>query len=406
MQESIQTEILIVGGGPAGLLAGAAAASAGASTLLIESEQKIGDPVHTSGATAVKTMLDFNIPRQYYHPINRWRISSPLNSAVFNQTDPWGCIVDVAGMYQYLAAQAERQGTKILTGVRALQPSMSDGRVIGCSALSNSGNRINITSKILIDASGYAGDISVKAGLHPKFNRFGVGAEYELIAPDYPQEEAFLMVGNRYAPCGYAWAFPWGNRRVRLGVGILHSDSIANPKEYLHMFLRDSPIFGINLADNQIVERHFGLVPANGLADKLVGNGIMAVGDSAGQASLIVGEGIRLSMWAGRLAGETAASAVKNGRYNSGELRHYEQVFNLKYRRDLKIGYLLNTSLARWSDARWDAGIELLKSMPIKLLAQLLQSQFSSPELASWLAARPRLWPKAIKYGIKLIGHK
>jgi digeranylgeranylglycerophospholipid reductase len=111
-------------------------------------------------------------------------------------------------------------------------------------------------------------------------------------------------------------------------------------------------------------------------------------------------------MWAGRLAGEIAARAVKNGHYDGAEMKSYEQVFNSKYRRDLKIGYLLNTSLARWSDARWDAGIELLKSMPPELLAQLLQSQFSSSGFTSWLAARPRLWPKVIKYGIKMIGLK
>jgi digeranylgeranylglycerophospholipid reductase len=111
-------------------------------------------------------------------------------------------------------------------------------------------------------------------------------------------------------------------------------------------------------------------------------------------------------MWAGRLAGETAANALKKGRYDRQELKNYERVFNSKYQRDLKIGYLLNTSLARWSDARWDAGIELLKSMPNDLLAQLLQSQFSSPEFALFLAARPRLWPKVIKYGVKMLGHR
>ena len=31
-------------------------------------------------------------------------------------------------------------------------------------------------------------------------------------------------MGSKYAPRGYAWAFPRGNGRVRLGVGVLHPD--------------------------------------------------------------------------------------------------------------------------------------------------------------------------------------
>jgi digeranylgeranylglycerophospholipid reductase len=258
----------------------------------------------------------------------------------------------------------------------------------------------------VIDASGYTADLSKQAGLHPGFTRYGVGAEYELIAPDCRQDEAVLIMGNRYAPCGYAWAFPWGEHRVRLGVGILHADSTANPKEYLPRFLAEAGNFDINLSGYQIKENHFGLVPADGIAKYFVSPGLMAVGDAAGQASLIAGEGIRLSMRAGLLAGQTAAQAVKKGQFERRDLISYERVFNAQYRRNLKIGYLLNTSLARWNDERWDQGVELLKSVPDRLLTQLLQSEFSSLDFTLWLASRPRLWPKALKYGLKMIGTK
>ncbi len=157
---------MIIGGGPAGLSAAETAASSGVKTLLIESAPAIGHPVHTSGATAIKTMLDFNIPRQYYHPIHRWRICSPQNSVIFEQPQPWGCIIDVQGTYQYLAARAASKKAIILTGIRAVQPTIKNGRVEGCKAIVDTEKVLKISSKILIDASGYAGDISKQSGLH------------------------------------------------------------------------------------------------------------------------------------------------------------------------------------------------------------------------------------------------
>ena len=49
-------DVLIVGGGPAGLAAAEAAASQGARTLLLERQHEIGYPVHTSGGSWISDM--------------------------------------------------------------------------------------------------------------------------------------------------------------------------------------------------------------------------------------------------------------------------------------------------------------------------------------------------------------
>jgi len=59
-------------------------------------------------------------------------------------------------------------------------------------------------------------------GLDPGIRRFGVGAEYDLYAPHCDQSEVLLIAGSDFAPSGYAWVFPWGRHRVRVGVGIIH----------------------------------------------------------------------------------------------------------------------------------------------------------------------------------------
>ena len=76
-------DVLVVGGGPAGLMAAYAAASGGCSTLVVERGAEIGDPVHTSGATAVRTMQRFDIPEELYHVVNRLRMCSPGEAATF-----------------------------------------------------------------------------------------------------------------------------------------------------------------------------------------------------------------------------------------------------------------------------------------------------------------------------------
>ena len=61
--------VLVVGGGPAGLAAAEAAAKRGVSTLLLERQNEIGYPIHTSGGSWVKDMQALNVPTHLYHPI-------------------------------------------------------------------------------------------------------------------------------------------------------------------------------------------------------------------------------------------------------------------------------------------------------------------------------------------------
>ncbi|MEC9272660.1 MAG: NAD(P)/FAD-dependent oxidoreductase, partial [Chloroflexota bacterium] len=155
--------------------------------------------------------------------------------------------------------------------------------------------------------------LSKQATLHAEFTSCGVGSEYDLSAPRCNQEEALLILGSQYTPTGYAWVFPSGEDRVCVGVGILHSDSRANPKDYLADVMEDIHRFRVDLTGSEVREYHFELIPSSGLASRFSGDRIMAVGDASGQATLVAGEGIRLSMQAGLMAGQTAVRAISYG---------------------------------------------------------------------------------------------
>lgn len=403
MVEPIQADVLIVGGGPAGLCAAEAAASSGVVTLLLEREEQIGSPVHTSGATAIQIMHRLNVPQQLYHPIRYLRFCSPNEVGIFDYAEPVICVVDVRGFYQYLAERALNKGATILTGIEAIEPVCDGGFVTGCKAIRNGLEQVFVSCKILIDASGYGAAISKKAGLHAGFARFGVGAEYELIAPNCRQDEMVIIVGSQYAPSGYAWVFPWGNNRVRLGVGILHPDSRADPRDYLKILFQRAGTLDINLTGAKIIEHHNGMVPSDGLAPNMVGNSIMAVGDAAGQASLIAGEGIRLSLQSGQIAGDTAARAVLQGKRDRQALLQYERQFRSMYGRDLSLGHMVNRRMTQWDDNKWDERLRALKTMSPALVINLLRSRFPLSNIFSWLVVRPRWWPKTLQFGIRVL---
>jgi digeranylgeranylglycerophospholipid reductase len=391
-------DVLVAGGGPAGLAVAAEVARQGLSVLLVEREEEIGVPVHTSGGTAPATVARHGIPRELYHPITTLRFVGPASAAVFSYEQPVLVIIDVRGTYQFLASRAESLGAQVETGTVARKPILAaDGTVEGLF-VEHEGELAERPARVVVDATGYRAAISKLAGLHAGFDRFGVGAEVELIAPRCRQDEVVLIVGSRYAPAGYGWVFPWGQDRVRVGVGVHHGDVRSNPRDHLDLLLEEAGRLGVDLDGAKRVEDHFGLIPAHSLPPQFSGRGIMAVGDAACQATLVVGEGIRVSLDAGGEAGRVAAAAIHAGTYRDGGLVPYEEWFRRSYERSLKIGHIINRRLASFDDPEWDEKFELLQAVPRDALPRVLQSDFSMRTVALMLTGSPRLWRSMAKY--------
>jgi digeranylgeranylglycerophospholipid reductase len=393
---NLKYDVLIAGAGPAGISAAYAAASDGASVLLVEQNSEIGSPTRTSGGSFIRELVELGIPEALFHPIRQVRFLSPNHCAAFRYDDPVACIIDVSGVYQHLAVSAAKAGATIWLASKALKVLKTDGRVTGLQVETRTRSQVDICADVVIDATGYKGDLLRQAGVTTQIQRFGVGAEFDLFAPHCNQDEALLVVGSQFAPAGYGWVFPWGEQRVRVGVGVIHPDDATNPVDLLDSFVAAAARMGVDLTGAQPIEYHYGLIPSD-MCETFVGDGILAVGDAAGHASTLVGEGIRWAIMAGRMAGKVAASASKRGDASASFLSQFQSEWLGQYGRNLRIANIINRTIAKWDDRKWDEWTKLMTMLSPAEFATALKTNFS----VGWGVGVALAHPQLAKAGLQ-----
>ncbi len=389
MPENI--DILIVGGGPAGLAAAGSAARQGVQVHILERHNEIGYPIHTSGGSWISDMQALSIPEHLYHPITSVYFVSPQREVLLRYNPAVACVVDVRGLYQHLASRAIAAGAVLHMRHVVEQAITENGRVLGVTARNHVGERISLEAPITIDASGFSRHVGVRADIGKAFHRYGYGAEYDLYAPHYPQDELYLIMGSKFAPKGYAWAFPRGNGRVRLGVGVLHPDCDEDARAYLDSIIHDLPQFAGKFKGASPVEYHTGLFPSEGPLERFSRDGLLLAGDAGGHGSTLVGEGIRFAIYSGQMAGEVAAQAVKAGDTSAAFLGRFDKAWRARFGRDMDIAYMINRRVANYSDEQWDNILDLMRRLTPAQVAQALRGDFSAGLVMGVLAHNPGL---------------
>jgi digeranylgeranylglycerophospholipid reductase len=394
-------DIVIVGGGPAGLCAAARTAAAGLSTLVVERNSAIGIPLRTSGASWIEELAALGVPERFHVPMRRIRVIAPHTEAVFDYREPRICVLDVRAFYQWLAQCALDAGARIRLGTRAADVVEANGRVAGVRVREAGGRTADLPARVVVDATGYPSALARRMRLHDGFAAFGVGAELDLHAPRFDPHEALLIVGREFAPHGYAWAFPYGGGRVRLGVGLGRPHSDADPHACLDAIRARVPALA-PLVGASPIEAHVGLIPlVPPRSVPLARNGLVVAGDAAGQASALVGEGIRFAMHAGRAAGDAIAAACAAGDLGDAALGRYADAWRRR-ERNLRFAFEIYRRIVPYDDDDWDREVGQLTRLSPDQFAQGLKGDFT----LRWLmTVAPRytgmLVPRRFRDGVR-----
>lgn len=384
-------DIAVVGGGPAGLSAAYTAAMAGAKVILFEKDQSIAHNIRTSGVTWISEMERLGMPSKFYNPIQNYRFVSPSNDLIIRGDAAKSCVLDVRAAYQHLAFLAAREGAQLMIKSIVTDVIKEGQRVAGVKASTPAG-KLTVHSRLVIDASGFSTSVGRKAGVVGQWKRYGVGAEYECYCDDIDSTTWALMVGQNYSDAGYAWFFPLSKNRVRVGVGIGRPESNAEPLDKLNKIIekRLKPLDAIGDGKIQPLELHYGFIPNEGVRHNSIADGLIMVGDSAGQSNPLVLEGIRYAIDFGRLAGRVGADSLS---HNSDRESLLEYERSWKAKAESRIHSALKVQM-RWiglTDEQWDKEIEILRDMTVDEFLDFIKADFSRVNMMKLALHHPKV---------------
>ena len=384
-------DLVIVGAGPAGSSAAFTASSQGVSVALLEKEKEVAETVRTSGVTWIADAKEFGIPEECYNPISNYSFCSPTKSVTISDDIAKAAVLDVRKTYRHLAEQAHHSGTKLFLNTNVTQiVTDDDNKPIGVVA-KISETQVKFNAKMIIDCSGFQSVVVKSLGLAEQWSRFGAGAEYEVKAENVQSDTWWLMVGQEYSPAGYAWIFPVSKDTVRIGVGVGKPESDVDPTERLDKLIEEKKGPIKELGDIRKIEFHYGLIPNDGLSRKTVYDNLILVGDSAGQANPLVLEGIRYAIRFGRVAGKTAANAIKSGDTTQKSLEPYEK--NWKKAIESKINSASKIQ-SRWiglSDDEWEKELEIISELSADEFLDFIRADFSVSSIVRLATHHPKL---------------
>jgi len=321
-----ETDVVVIGAGPAGLIAAREAASRQAGVVVLEEHEEIGKPCHCAGLLSLKGLERLDMPTDGAYIKNKVRgarFYSPSGlTFTVEKDEPVACVIDRSVFDKYLAQKAAEAGARIILSeqVKALEHG-KEGVVV------QSENR-GIHVKVAIDAEGASSRILKAAGLKPIDRETTVtGVQCDLRNVSMNQDYVELHFGSKTSPGFFAWVIPLSSDVARVGLGCKG----GNPKEHLDEFAKKR--FGV---ENLDVGIRSGLIVTGGPIDRAFGDRFLVVGDAAGQVKPTTGGGVIIGGICASIAGQTAAEAVERSDCSSSFLSQYEYSWRGELSKDFR----------------------------------------------------------------------
>jgi len=332
-------DVIVVGGGPAGLSAAISAAKAGMKTVVIErgdypgTKNVMGGVLYTKSTDSVipdfwkEAPLERPVIEQRYGFLNGDSLVSGTYRDPAWADPPFNAHTVLRVKFdRWLAKKAEEHGVMIITET-VVEDLLYHGDIVAGVRTGRADG--DLGAKVVILAEGVNAFIAKKAGLAPQLRTDTVAvAVKEIISlPAEKIEDRFCLEPNEGATIELfgdstdgmlGTAFIYTNKdSLSIGVGALLQPLIRKkwtPNDLLEA-LKAKPFVKRLIQGGEVKEYLAHLIPEGGYSamPKLYRQGVLVAGDTAMLVNGIHREGSNLAMTSGKIAGEVAAQAIQSG---------------------------------------------------------------------------------------------
>ena len=358
-------DVLVVGAGPGGAVAAwqAKLAAPELAVVLLERDRAVGSPVRCAegvGDAGLREFADPDGADWAARRITRVIFQAPDDTEVLVAERGIGWVLDRTRFDAYLAAEASRAGAEVLVGAEATAMARNGGDRWHVRVKERGQEEI-YRARVVIGADGVETMVGRWAGLDTRVPSRDMEscAQYVLQGIDFDPDAIYLQFSDAIAPGGYAWIFPKavGVANVGLGMVALKSDG-RNARQYLDAWIARRFPNGARTGYT------VGGVIVHTTIKKTYAEGVMVAGDAAHMINPLSGGGIINAMKAGRLAGCTAAAAIREGDTSERRLSAYHDAWMSLLGEDHLKYYRIKQALEHMDDGFLNALARTVNRIP------------------------------------------
>lgn len=372
---SEDTDVIIIGAGPAGLIAAVTLSELGVRYTLFDRNEKPGEKKACGGFIPSRALKEFEVEHiKSQYEIVSLRMKFPgLDVTRVDFDDVVGVNVRREDLADCLIRRIDKKHGDVRLATKISNVKVSES---GCSVtLSYGSDSEKLTSHLIIDGSGVnpVTQRFVPLRERPSNSHLGYAIQYHLKRDTEFQKVNDFYYGHEYSPRGYAWVFPCGKISVVGSGGLIDRVRGNNARidDYLRHLISEVEPTRTDLDGAELIRREAALMPLAGVIRPSYGRRILLAGDAACQCSPLSGEGIFYAMVGGREAAKTAAACIKKNDFSDAALSQYERVWIDSMGSDLKWGLYLQRKFTDSGSKSMGSGF-LMSKETSRIIAEML----------------------------------
>jgi flavin-dependent dehydrogenase len=348
------SDVIIIGGGPAGSTLGCYLSKMGISNTIIESSIFPRDHVGESLVTATTRIfkdIDFLETMEREGFIKKygaaWHAPGGNSFTIeFGEFPQEG--IDQPYTYHVLRSKfdllllkhAEKLGSRIIEGVRVKRIILEDDKVSGV-LVSIGGQEVALQSKIVVDASGRDTLIGRQLNLKKKdpiFNQYAVGTWFKNLDRGIGPAAEYIHIYFLPVERGWAWQIPVTDEITSVGV-VVEKEVFKQTKygidDYFHYYTHTNPDLANALRNAERIGDYNREGDYSYSMQKFVGDGYLLIGDAARFVDPIFSSGISVALYSAKFASEQIKVAFDKEDFSEAIFKPYED----KLREGVEVWY-------------------------------------------------------------------